>query len=183
LPVSFAVTPTPTFDEFAALFPLADDVAAVEPVPPEHIPEPYHRLLVHTHHMTVTVERFYGDRVDVNVLQVRRDGDDYARKILLTLQGSGKVVQFGVPRVNLALLSEKVRAEIVAGGTPLGRVLIKNHVLRRIVPVAFLAATLGPTLARQFGVPPGTRTYGRTGVIFTDDKPAIEVLEILAPIP
>jgi chorismate-pyruvate lyase len=176
------VTPTPTFAEFAALFPLADDVAAVETIPPEQVPEPYHRLLVHTYHMTVTVERFYGDKVNVNVLKVRRDGDDYARKILLTLQGSGKVVQFGVPRVNLDLLSQKVRDEIVAGDTPLGRVLIRNHVLRRIVPITYLAVTLGTALAGPFGVPPGTRSYGRTGVIFTDDRPAIEVLEVLAPV-
>jgi chorismate-pyruvate lyase len=176
------VTPAPTFADFAALFPLGDDVAAVETIPPEQIPEPYHRLLVHTHHMTVTVERYYGDKVNVNVLQVRRNGDEYVRKILLTLQGSGKVVQFGVPRVNLALLSQKVRDEIVAGDTPLGRVLIKNHVLRRIVPVTYIAVTLGNGLAGPFGVPLGTCTYGRTGVIFTDDKPAIEVLEILAPV-
>ena len=43
-------------------------------VPPPHellaaddVPEPYHRLLVHDHHMTVTVEEFYGSRVDVRV--------------------------------------------------------------------------------------------------------------------
>lgn len=176
------MTPTPSFDEFASLFPLADDVSAVSVVPPDQVPEPYHRLLVHTHHMTVTVERFYGDKVDVKVLNVRRDGDDYARKILLTLKGSGKVVQFGLPRVNLSLLPEKVRNEIVAGGTPLGRVLIKNHVLRRIEPISFMKVTLGPGLADPFGVPPGTVTYGRTGVIFANEQPAIEVLEILAPV-
>jgi chorismate-pyruvate lyase len=176
------VTPQPTFGDFAALFPLGDDVAAVETVPPDQVPEPYRRLLVHKHHMTVTVEKFYGDKVDVKVLVARRDGDDYVRKILLTLHGSGKVVQFGLPRVNLSLLSEKVRGEIVAGGTPLGRVLIQNHVLRRIEPVAYLAVSLGPGLARPFDVPLGTVTYGRTGVIFTDNRPAIEVLEILAPV-
>jgi hypothetical protein len=79
-------------------------------------------------------------------------------------------------------LSEKVRTEIVAGGTPLGRVLINNNVLRRIEPVAYLAVALGPALACQFRVPAATVTYGRIGVIFTDEQPAIEVLEILAPI-
>jgi chorismate-pyruvate lyase len=182
VPVSFAVTPTPTFDEFAALFPLGEDIVAVKTIAGDQMPEPYHRLLVHTHHMTVTVERFYEDKVDVKVLKVRRDGDDYARKILLTLKNTGRVVQFGMPRVNLSLLSQIVRDEIVAGGTPLGRVLINNHVLRRIEPIAYLEVTLGPVLAGQFDVPPGTRTYGRTGVIFTNEQPAIEVLEVLAPI-
>jgi chorismate-pyruvate lyase len=176
------VTPKPAFDEFASLFPLGADVAAVRVVPPGDVAPPYHDLLVHTHHMTVTVEKHYGDKVDVQVLAVRHDKDDYARKIVLKLHGSGKVVQFGVPRVDLSILSEKVRTEIVAGGTPLGRVLINNNVLRRIEPVAYLAVALGPALACQFRVPAATVTYGRIGVIFTDEKPAIEVLEILAPI-
>ncbi len=132
--------------------------------------------------MTVTVEQFYGDKVNVRVLQVRRQEDDYARKILLVLTGSEKVVQFGVVRVNLAFLSTAVKDQIVAGGTPLGRVLINHNVLRRIEPVSFLQVSLGKTLAGQFSVPPGTAAFGRIGVIFTDNQPAIEVLEVLAPV-
>ena len=81
-------------------------------VPTTDVPEPYYRLLVHTHHMTVTVEAFYGSLVDVKVLDRRRDGDTYARKILLALRRSGKVVQFGIMRVQLNYCSQEVRDEI-----------------------------------------------------------------------
>jgi hypothetical protein len=37
-------------------------------------------------------------------------------------------------------------------------------------------------MAGWFGTREGTETYGRLGVIYTGDRPAIEVLEILAPI-
>jgi hypothetical protein len=37
-------------------------------------------------------------------------------------------------------------------------------------------------MADWFGVAPGTETYGRVGVIYTGDRPAVEVLEILAPV-
>jgi hypothetical protein len=133
--------------------------------------------------MTVTVEEFYGGPVDVNVLACRRDGDEYARKILLTFRGTGRVVQFGLVRINLGVCTEPVRNAIVAGKTPLGRVLIENNMLRRIEPVAYLRVTLTPAMADWFGVAPGTETFGRLGVIYTGDRPAVEVLEILTPIP
>src|SRR5262245_42354001 len=72
-----------------------------EVVAAEAVPEPYRRLLVHAEHMTVTVEAFYNSLVNVRVLESRRDGDVYARKILLTLQSDGRVVLFGIIRVHL----------------------------------------------------------------------------------
>ena len=47
-----------TLDDLFALFPDRSDRPTVETVPAEAVPEPYRGLLVHSHHMTVTVERF-----------------------------------------------------------------------------------------------------------------------------
>ena len=152
-------------------------------IPPADLPQPYYRLLVHTHHMTVTVEEFYRSPVDVQVLEWRRNGNDYARKILLTSHATGRVVQFGLVRINLDMCSEAVRDEIIEGKTPLGRVLIRHNMLRRIEPIAYLRVTLSAEMAGWFGVETGTITFGRVGVIFTGDRPAVEVLEILAPVP
>jgi hypothetical protein len=151
-------------------------------LPPDAVPEPYHRLLVHPHHMTVTVEEFYGSLVNVRVLQRRLAGDTYARKILLELRSDGRVVQFGVVRIRLDFCSAPVRAAILAEQTPLGRILIEHDVLRRIEPTAFFRVTPGPRLAAWFGLPEPRDTYGRLGIIHCDEQPAIEVLEILAPI-
>ena len=46
--------------------------------------------------MTVTVEAHHGSLVDVKVLERKRDGDSYARKILLAKQTDGRIVQFGL---------------------------------------------------------------------------------------
>jgi chorismate-pyruvate lyase len=133
--------------------------------------------------MTVTVEEFYGSPVDVQVLNCRRDGTEYARKILLTLKNEPrKVVQFGLVRINLGVCPEPVRNAIIEGKTPLGRVLIQHNMLRRIEPVAYLRVKLSAAMAEWFHVPQGTVTYGRVGVIYTGDRPAVEVLEILAPV-
>jgi chorismate-pyruvate lyase len=177
-----AVIPTPTADSLYALFPSTAERPVCTPVRGDQMPEPYRALLVHTHHMTVTVERHYGGPVGVRVLETARDGDEYARKILLELHGSGRVVQFGIVQIDLSLLSEPVRERIVEGKTPLGRVLIEHNVLRHIQPAGYLKVEPCPELCRRFGLSEPTTTYGRLGVIYTDGKPAIEVLEILAPV-
>jgi hypothetical protein len=145
------------------------------------VPQPYRGLLIHEHHMTVTVEDYHGDLVDVIVLDRKQDQDAYARKILLKLKHAARVVQFGLMRVNLALTSEDVRKEIVAGQTPLGRILFRHNVLRRIQPTAFLRVVPGPAMMKWFGLEQPVPTYGRLGIIYCDGLPAIEVLEIVAP--
>src|SRR5260370_33236309 len=96
-----AITVRPDLRTLYALFPPGDDIPEYEYVLPDEVPAPYQGLLVHEHHMTVTVERYHGDLVNVQVLARRHTKDAYARKILLTLQGSGKVVPFGVMGIHL----------------------------------------------------------------------------------
>jgi chorismate-pyruvate lyase len=153
---------------------------AVE-LPPESVPEPYKRLLVHEHHMTVTVEAHHGKPVYLRVLGRHREGAWYSRKILLLPVGTLRVVQFGIMRINLDLLDRKVRLKILEENTPLGRVLIKHNVLRRIEPTAFLRLTPNAELLRHFSLPQPIPTYGRLAYIHCDEKPAVELLEIVAP--
>jgi chorismate-pyruvate lyase len=164
-----------------ALFPPAEYLAKSELVAADSVPEPYRHLLVHEHHMTVTVEAHHGGLVDVQVLDERRTESTYARKILLVLQKSRRVVQFGLMRVHLQYCSPEVRAEIVAGKTPLGRILIEHNVLRRIEPTAFLRVTPGPAMITWFGLDSPRPTYGRLALIHCDHKPAVELLEIVTP--
>ena len=154
----------------------------------EHIasaltPEPYKSLLVHQHHMTVTMESYHGCSVDVRILERRLDGDDYCRKILLLKSGTETVVQFGIVRLHLHFLSPTVRDEILAGQIPLGRVLIKHEVLREIDLGAILKISPGPQLQQHFQCAATDTTYGRLATIFCDRKPAIDLLEVSAPLP
>jgi hypothetical protein len=171
----------PDLESLFALFPPASDVGVFEKVAGDKVPPPYHGLLVHEHHMTVTVEAHHGRLVDVKVLQVRKNQDAYARKILLALQGSGRVVQFGIMRVHLNFCSAKVKQEILAEQTPLGRILIENNVLRRIEPTAYLRVKCGPGMMAWFGLEEARITYGRLALIHCDGQPAVELLEIVAP--
>jgi len=176
------LNPTPTVDGLYALFDDRTDRPEMIPVTPEEMPEPYRQLLVHTHHMTVTVEGFYGQPVNVEVLETVLSKVEYGRKILLSLKETGEVVQFGMIEVDLSALSNTVGDEILAGKMPLGRVLIQNNVLRSIQPVAFFRVEPSAKLCEWFHLSEPQTTYGRLGVIYAGEQPAIEVLEILAPI-
>jgi len=153
----------------------------------EHIassatPEPYRRLLVHDQHMTVTMEEFHRAAVDVRVLAEYRSGDTYARQSLLLKSGTDAVVQFGIMRFNLNYVTEPVRREILEGHTPLGRILINYNVLRHIDLGAVLRIWPGPALQSHFRCSPETTTYGRLATIFCNHEPAVDLLEIPAPI-
>lgn len=164
-----------------ALFPSESYLQQYEFVRADDVPEPYRRLLVHEHHMTVTVEAHHGRLVDVRVLDKKIEGDSYARKILLALEGTGRIVQFGLVRIHLNYCSAPVRAAILSEKTPLGRILIEHDVLRRIEPTGFLRIVPGPDMMRWFGLSHPETTYGRTALIHCDGRPAVELLEIVAP--
>ena len=172
----------PHLDSLLNLFPTKEEVAECEYVPAEKVPPPYDELLVHNHHMTVTVEAFHGDLVNVRILKKLRKGESYSRKILLVLQGSGKVVQYGIMRIHFRYCSTAVRDEILAGKTPLGRILIQHNVLRRVEPTAFLRIVPGPDLMKAFGLDTPIPTYGRLALIHCNGYPAVEVMEIVIPV-
>jgi hypothetical protein len=171
----------PQLADLLDLFPPTTWLRAYEYVAADQVPEPYHKLLVHEHHMTVTVESHHGSLVDVRVLQRVHEGDTYARKILLALQSTGRIVQFGIVRIHFQYCSAAVRDEILAGQTPLGRILINHNVLRRIEPTAFLRVLPGPAMLDWFSLKTMQPTYGRLAIIHCDSQPAVELLEIVAP--
>ena len=147
----------------------------------ERIPESYRRLLSHSSHMTVTVESFYKDRVEVRVLRSQSSDLVYCREILLSTQATGKVVQYGIVRLKLDLISQPARSEILSESKPLGRVLIEREILREVQLFDLYKVSCGPRLAEFFGVQQGACTFGRTALIYCDREPAIELLEIVAP--
>jgi chorismate-pyruvate lyase len=146
------------------------------------MPEPYRAMLAHEHHMTVTMEQYHGGPVDVRVLAQREIGNHYCRKILLTKRGTDRVVQFGIVKFDLSYVTPAVREEILAGEIPLGRVLIRHNVLRHIDLGALLRIEAGPALAAYFQMPVGGLTYGRLATIFCNGRPAVDLLEITAPL-
>lgn len=179
------MNPIIELQELVGLFPEADGsplYTAAEHIAREATPEPYHRMLVHEHHMTVTMEAYHDCTVDVDVVESRFEGDLYLRKILLRKSGTSQVVQLGVVRFNFDYVTDAVRKEILAQKTPLGRVLIQHNVLRHIDLGAIVRFTAGPGLCNYLPMKPGEQTYGRMATIFCNGAPAVDLLEISAPL-
>lgn len=174
---------TPDLDTLVALFyDRPEQLGRFEEVESRELARDYRMLLAHDSHMTVTVERFYNGPVDVKVLDSQISGDHYARKILLTRQSDGGVVQFGIMRFDFSCVSPQVRREVESQQTPLGRILIQHNVLREVHLTKLWKVTPGEDLRQLFGMAPGQITYGRTAVIHCNGEPAIELLEIVSPV-
>lgn len=148
-------------------------------VQPESIPFPEDDLLVHHDHMTIVLQRHHGSAVQVHVLEEQLNGDLYTRKISLTPAGSNKIVEWGIVRLNFKFMPAAVREEILGKQMPLGAILVKHEVHRRIKPRYFLQLPQASSVVGLFDARNADPLYGRIGTIYCDDEPCIEVLEIV----
>ncbi len=177
------MNPTDELQRLTSLIPHNEDlIREVEHVSSALTPEPYKQMLAHDHHMTVTMEKYHGCSVNVEVLQEVSDGDIYARQIILNRSDDGTPVQFGIVRFDFQYVTKKVRDEIQSRQIPLGRVLITHNVLRHIDLGAILKVTAGSKLAEALQMKEGATTYGRLATIFCNRHPAVDLLEISAPL-
>lgn len=166
--------------ELCKPFAPADFEPLCEIVQPDEIPFPQDQLLVHHDHMTVVLERHHRGPVDVHVMEEHLDGDFYTRKVFLTPGRSDKIVEWGICRLDFRFMAPGVRAEILRKDLPLGAILIKHDVLRRIKPRFFLRFPAnGPVLRLFGGAETAEPVYGRIGTIYCNEEPAIELLEIV----
>ncbi len=173
----------------------------------EHVnacPPPFDQLLDHHSHMTVTVEAYHEDEVDVVVHRSRsilNDGQSvwhndpqmktdqrlliaeqtvtYSREITLVTHHTGKIVQYGLVRLDPSTIAKEVWMEIASGKIPLGRVLIKHNVLRSVELCRLWKITPGVALRSLLKTEPNEAIYGRTALIRCNDQPAIELIEIV----
>ncbi len=170
----------PQLEELALLFHASlTPLGTFEPVLEKELPLTYQKLLAHQHHMTVTVESHYGSPVQVQVLQCRDQGRHYAREILLRLESSGEVVQYGIMRVDMEQIPPAGREAIRSQQVPLGRILIEHVALRQIQLDALYRIRPGARVARLLELPPGRIIYGRTALIRLNGHPAVELLEVV----
>jgi chorismate-pyruvate lyase len=139
------------------------------------IPTPYSTLLDHNDHMTTTLEQYHGRPIELRVLESRIHGDRYDRKILLTA-GTDRFIEFGIVHMDLGAIPPAAREEIERKSAPLGDVLIRHNVLRRIEPKWFLRFGQDSFVFEHLE---GEEAYGRIGTIHVEGRPVIRLLEVV----
>jgi len=158
------------------------DLSAIgqfESVSAESLPADARMLLAHNDHMTVTLEAFHHSPVAVAAHQEYRDDASYGRVSTLSRQSDGAVVQFGVIRIWLADLPKVAQDQIVGKQIPLGRVLIEQGVLREVQLIGLFKIMPGVELQKYFGVRAEEPLYGRTAQILVQQRPTVQLLEIV----
>src|SRR5258708_5535840 len=123
-------SPTPMVAAVPFLYPLDDFYArAGLPLPPferlseAEVPAPFRSLLVHDDDMTPTLEKFYGARIHLRILNRSQREDFYFREVVLHLDETERPVEFGANKVGLSLFPPKARQLILEERMPLGRIL------------------------------------------------------------
>jgi chorismate-pyruvate lyase len=158
-----------------------ESFASLSAVNERDVPEPYAGLLAHQSHMTVAMERFHGGPVKLQVVAERsvlQGAADvsYCREILLS-KADGRIVQYGIVRIDLEPLPAASREAILCKEEPLGRILIASGMHRDVQAVELLKLAPG----RAFGqlMAATGSCYGRVAEIRLDGRPAVELLEVV----
>jgi hypothetical protein len=145
----------------------------------DRLPSPYRSLLAHDGDMTTTLERHFGGRLCLRTLSTSIGEDWYQRRVLLAQEHSGRPVEMGVLRTSLAPFSAGIRAEILRGREPFGRILRRMAVNFVSRPLAFLAITPNSELMGLFWMREPVTLYGRKTEVMVDGKKIGDIVEVL----
>ncbi|OWY69594.1 hypothetical protein B7486_19755 [cyanobacterium TDX16] len=155
------------------------DLSGATVVTSAEMPRVYRRLLVHNEHMTETLRAHHGEDVRLNVIKFETTPPIYRRYISLFLPEGDRVVELGMMKIDLRYATQDVRQQIVAQSAPLGELLVKARVMRRIEPKWYYRFDRTCKFLDDFGDDQMTEAYGRLATIFCDNAPAIELLEVV----
>ena len=155
----------------------------IKPVDGTKVPEPYRSLLVHSGDMTSTLESFHGESIRLEVLSRQERGDFYFREVVLILVQSGRPVEFGAIKMNLALFPPTARRQILDEKLPLGRILEDYKIVYSNRPKGFFRIESDGFIQAALWLPGVVKVFGRRNALLDPRKQALaEVVEILPPI-
>jgi len=160
-------------------YPSLTALGEFEPVGVDDLPADYRSLLAHHDHMTVALEAWHNSLVDIEAIDEWRDDSSYARASLLRRQRDGRNIQFGIMRIWLGDLPQAAKDEITGKKFPLGRVLIRHNLLREVEVLTLWRIFPGAVLREKLNVGAETPIFGRSAQILVDERPTVQVLEIV----
>ena len=155
---------------------------AFRPQPPQQLPEPARRLLVHSHDMTSTLAGFHESPLRVEILQRQRENELYLREVFLRTLSGDAIVEYGVIGIALDQFTPPQQDAVEAGQTPLGGLLHRFKIPFESAPIGFFSAT-GELLAdTPLQTPKDAICFGRFNRLSKPTgEPLAWILEILPP--
>ena len=133
--------------------------------------------------MTPTLERFFGDRVHLDVLRQERDGEIVTRQVTLRLTSSNRAVEFGAIRIDLSGLAQPQKQLVREGREPLGAILNAFDVPHESHASQFFRITADALMVRCFALEGPQALYGRCNTLSLRDGTTLaDVVEVLPPL-
>lgn len=139
----------------------------------EEVPAPMQDLLSPNHHMTHAIEKHFNTPTTLQVWGVFNTGSHYARKITLSVED--RVVQYAFIIVDLQQLGANAATDVLEGVIPMGRILAKHKINTQVSVKNLLHIENSAHIGQHLPLP----AYGRVASIMCNDKPAIQVMEVL----
>lgn len=164
------------------------EILGVEPprihlVSEENLPSEHRVLLAHDRDMTSTLERYFGSKLHLHVIEKHLEDHRLIRQVVLETDTDSRPVEFGAIRIFLDRFGEAARQEIESCTHPLGTILEHHSITYTCSPSAFFACPSSEFIERVFGIIDGGDLYGRCNTILNgSNEPLAEVVEILAPL-
>ena len=147
------------------------------------IPQPYRGLLVHSHDMTGTLERFYGQPMGLTVLSRQTKSDAYLREVVLHSADDAHRVEYGVIQIYLDHFHPAARRRVLAEESPLGSILHSEGIGHLSWPQAFFSAQSDAHIGSVLRLRQPCHLYGRRNVLLDGSRRLLaEVIEVLAPV-
>ncbi len=147
----------------------------------EALPSPYRQLLFHDQDMTSTLSRHHGETIQLRVLEKIQGRDSLERRVVLVGAGSGRPVEYGAIRIELAPFPKAAQRAILDCQHPLGTILADFEILYSSHPQSFFRLTSTPEMERALNLPESNLTlYGRRNRLLDHlGKTLAVVVEIL----
>jgi chorismate-pyruvate lyase len=151
----------------------------LETIAPAEVPTTLRDLLRAADPLTPRLEDRHGASLRLRVLERRRQGNVYARRVVLVREGDGVPVVLGAIEIHLDRLAPALRAEVLAERVPFGHIVADAtaapDALLRVVPDASIAAALAIDEDDE-------PLYGRCRTLRDGEGAVVAaIVEILAP--
>ena len=153
-----------------------------EIIEPAEIPVPYRVLLAHDRDMTSTLENHHGGKIVLRVLNSKRNGANYQREVVLVLQESSRVVEYGAIHISLSAFPKPAQKLILDGQRPLGAIMEASRIEYTSRPKGYFWIESDPSMTRVLGLTRGGQLYGRCNAIYDSaGRVLADIVEILPP--
>jgi hypothetical protein len=147
------------------------------------VPRIYRDLLDHSNDMTSTLQRFHREEIRVRVLESRRRGNCYERKVILVTRDTRRTVEFGAIEIFLEYFPLQARQEIFRAEMPLGAILRSFRIVYQSNPQAFFEIESDEIMNAALSLPHSRTLYGRCNEIMNCKGQVLaEIVEILPPL-